>query len=212
MMLPQHLLSLILTAEDITIIADNARRPVISATEAYRTQNTVSKPLPTVSKDTLPVLPRCRSNSNEFRTEKMDAPSIHPPLMVKTNMASPSSSNVKSLPIAFKMNAPGLKSVSRWDSSPGQQQTLSGLAKQKYHNFAIEGPTRTPSINAVDKSNHSSLPLLPRRRDSAGLTAAMIGKVLLELDELDLIDCEDEDVNMEETNTQSPHQLVDPSC
>jgi hypothetical protein len=213
-MLPQHLLALIKTSEDVAIVVDNAIRPVSSVTEAYRTKYSVSRPLqPNVSTDTLPVLPRSRLNPS---------PSI-PPLCSARKTKISSRKQVKrcsAKTLSKKLNAARIKSISRWDSgsivsedsslsstSPEQQQTLSGLATQKFHSRPTLGRT-----DSTDKANHrSALPLrLPRRRESVqGLdTAAMLDKVL---GELALIDYEDEDLVMEDITAQS-RQLPAPSC
>jgi hypothetical protein len=210
MMLPQHLLGLIKTSDDVAIVADNAKRPFSSVTEAYRTNTSESRPVhPNVSIDTRPVFPRSRMNQS---------PSIPP--LCSANMTKSSSRkqakrcSAKSL--SKKLNA---ARISRWDSesivsedsslsstSPEQQQTLSGLATQKFHSRPILGRT-----DSMDKTNHrSALPLrLPRRRESVqGLdTAAMIDEVL---GELILIDSEDEDLVTEDTTTLS-RQLPAPS-
>jgi hypothetical protein len=214
MVLPQHLLALIKTSEDVAIVVDNAKRPVSSVTEAYRTKNDVSRPLqPTVSMDTLPVLPRSRTN----QTEPI------PPLCSARKTKISSRKKVKrcsAKSLSKKLNAARIKSISRWDSgsivsedsslsstSPEQQQTLSDLATQKFHSRPTLGRT-----HSMDKTNHrSALPLrLPRRRESVqGLdTAAMIDEVL---GELALMDSEDEDLGTEDTSTQS-RQLPAPSC
>jgi hypothetical protein len=226
-MLPQHLLALIKTSEDVAIVADNAKRSASSATEANRTKK--CRPLqPNVSMDTLPVLPRSRSNQTEPTDEK-ELPPIPPLRSVRISKISspPRGSDSRSFrnkqvkrcsakSLSKKLDAAPIKSISRWDSgsivsedssSSGQQQTLSDLAVQNYHNSSRAGRT-----NSMDQTNHrSALPLrLPRRRESfQGLDmAAMIDQVL---GELDLIDSEDEDISMEETTSQSL-QLPTPLC
>jgi hypothetical protein len=191
-MLPQHLLALIKTSEDVAIVVDNAKQPVNSVTEAHRTRNSLNRPLQpnNVSMDTIPALPRSRSKMSSHKQVKR--------------------CSAKSL--SKKLNTARIKSTSRWDSesiileasplsskSPEQQQTLSGLATQKFHSRSTVGRT-----NSMDKTNHrSALPLrLPRRRESfQGLdTAAMIDEVL---GELALIDSDDKDAATEATTTQS---------
>jgi hypothetical protein len=220
-MLPQHLLALIKTSEDVAIVVDNAKPPVNSVTEAHRTKNSLNRPLQpnNVSMDTIPVLPRSRSNQS---------PSI-PPLCSarKSKMSSrKQSKHCSAKSLSKKLHAARIKSVSRWDSesivlensplpskSPEKQQTLSGLATQKFHSRSPVGRT-----NSMDKTNHcsethhrSALPLrLPRRRTSfQGLdTAAMIDEVL---GELALIDSDGEDAATNDTTTQS-RPLPAPSC
>jgi hypothetical protein len=271
MMLPQHLLTLINTSEDVAIVVDNAKQPVTSVTEAYRTNNSVNRPLqPNVSMDsTLPTLPRSRLNqspsipplcsarktkiSSRKQMKRCSAKSLSkrlnaariksisrwdsesivlgdsslsstsPPLCSarKTKISSRKQMkrcSAKSL--SKRLNAARIKSISRWDSesivledsslsstSPEQQQTLSGLATQKFHSRPTLGRT-----NSMDKTNHrSALPLrLPRRRESVQDldTATMIDEVL---GELSLIDFEDEEFATESTTTQSL-QLPAPSC
>jgi hypothetical protein len=213
-MLPQHLLALIKTSEDVAIVVDNAKQPVNSITEAHRTKNSLNRPLQPnkVSMDTLPVLPRSRSNQS---------PAI-PPLCSARKSKMISRKQVKRCStknLSKKLHGARIKSVSRWDSesvvlenspvsstSSKQQQTLSDLATQKFHSRSPVGRT-----NSMDKTNHrSALPLrLPRRRESVqGLdTAAMIDEVL---GELALIDSDGEDFATDGT-TQS-HPLPAPSC
>jgi hypothetical protein len=225
MILTQHLLALIHTSEEFSVVADNAIRLVSSATDADRTKKHVSRPLqePTVSMDTLPVLPRSGLNQTELIDEKNESRSI-PSLCSASIASSPSGSGPRSRrkqakrcsakSLSKKLNTPRIKSISRWDSgslgsddasslctSNGQQQSLSDLATQKYH-------------DSMDQTNHCpALPLrLPRRQDSdRGLnTAAMIEKMMVELD---LNDSENEDFVMKENNnhTVSPAALG-PSC
>jgi hypothetical protein len=228
MVLPQHLLALIKTSEDVSIVADNAIRLVSSATEADRTD--VSRPLqPNVSMDTLPVLPRSGLNQTEPKDEKNESPSI-PPLCSasiapshigrgpRSRRKQAKRCSAKSL--SKKLNAPGIKSISRWDSGSlgsdgssslytGQQQSLSELATQKYRDCSILGRT-----SSMDKTNHCpALPLrLPRRQDSdRGLnTADLIEKML---NELDLDDYDSEDFIEKENNHHSVSPAaLDPSC
>lgn len=207
-MLPQHLLALIKSSEDVAIVADNAKGPVSSVTQAYRTKKSVSRSLqPPVSMDTVPVLPRSRL----IQTEPLYSAG-------KTKNSSPKQVKRRSAKrLSTKLNVARIKSVSRWDSgsivsedsslssssSPEQQQqqqqqSLSGLATHKYYNRSI-----VELASSMDKTSHrSALPLrLPRRRESVeGLdTAAMIDKLL---GELNLID-EEGDFVPEETTTRS---------
>jgi hypothetical protein len=215
MMVPQHLVALIKTSEDLAIVADNAKRLVSSTTEAYHTQKYVSRPLqPTLSTDTLSVLPRSRLNRTEPTDERKELPSV-PPLCAMMKMKVKRCST-KSL--SKKLNAACIKNISRWDSGSfasedsssectphEQQQTLSGLATQNYRNCSNVGKT-----NSMDKTNHFSL-RLPRRQESdRGLdTADMIDKVL---GELDLLDSEDENFIMAETATQSRQLRAHSRC
>jgi hypothetical protein len=222
MMLPQHLLALIKTSDDVNVVADNAKGLVKSSAEDDRSERPVSRPLqPTASMDTLPALPRSGLNQTAPIDEWNESPAIPPLCSVRISSSGRGSSSrsrrkqakrcsAKSLP--KKLNADRIKSFSRWDSGsivsdddssictpPTQQQTLSDLAKQKYRCAIV---SRTSSM---DRTNHcSALPLrLPRRQESfRGLnTAAMIEKVMGELDLM--IDSENGDFIMEETATES---------
>jgi hypothetical protein len=141
-MFPQHLLTLITTSEDVAIVVDNAKQPVSSITEAYRTKNFVNRP-----DSTVPTLPQSQLNQS---------PSIPP-------LCSPRKTKISSRKQVMK-RCSSAKSLSKKRNDTARLKSLKSLCRWDSESLPTLGRT-----NSVDNTNHHlALPLrLPRRRESA---------------------------------------------
>lgn len=205
----------------------------LSPSKRYREKTSAPVGLPSISLDleitafppplapmkqrncTPPILKQKKSLANYGCSASHTTPTPGSPYK---KMSRKSASNA----LSRKLNVAHIKNLSRWDSGSvlsvdSVQQTLSIIAKQtmQHQQQRQQAPAKgIKRTSSMDKTHHdvaSSVPLrLPRRRGSFEEatrfdTAAMIGKVL---DELDLIDSDEDDDATQDT----PNQMAAYSC